>query len=111
MQARSSAGDRAGPAAEGPLDAVVQAGDNGFSLGHPTTITISISSGIIQGDGRFFTSGDDKNGGSTFFLNRVRPILTGSLGEYYNFNITPDSARAMSVAGAYMNFTYWTMRA
>ena len=65
-------------------------------------------SGIIQGDGRFFTSGSDKDVGSTFFLNRVRPILTGSLGKYYNFNITPDFGQGrVTLQDAYINMTYW----
>ena len=65
-------------------------------------------SGIIQGDGRFFTSGADKDVGSTFFLNRVRPILTGSLAKYYNFNITPDFGQGkVTLQDAYMNMTYW----
>ena len=47
--------------------------------------------GIIQGDARFFTTGNDKTPtGSTFYMNRVRPILTGTLWKSYDFNITPD---------------------
>ena len=50
----------------------------------------------------------DKNVGSTFFLNRVRPILTGSLGKYYNFNITPDFGQGrVTLQDAYINMTYW----
>ena len=65
-------------------------------------------SGIIQGDGRFFTSGADKDVSSTFFLNRVRPILTGSVGKYYNFNITPDFGQGkVTLQDAYLNITYW----
>ena len=52
---------------------VVQVGENGFSLSSPNHDYNLNLSGIIQGDGRFFTSGDDKNVGSTFYLNRVRP--------------------------------------
>ena len=60
---------------------VVKVSDEGFSLSSPNHDYNLNLSGIIQADGRFFTSGADKNIGSTFFLNRVRPILTGSVGE------------------------------
>lgn len=87
---------------------VVSVGQDGFSLSsanHDYNLNLS---GIIQGDGRFFTSGSDKNVGSTFFLNRVRPIITGSLGKYYNFNITPDFGQGrVTLQDAYINMTYW----
>ena len=50
----------------------------------------------------------DKDVSSTFFLNRVRPILTGSVGKYYNFNITPDFGQGkVTLQDAYLNITYW----
>ncbi len=87
---------------------VVSVGPEGFSLSSPNHDYNLNLSGIIQGDGRFFTSGSDKNIGSTFFLNRVRPIFTGSLGKYYNFNITPDFGQGrVTLQDAYINMTYW----
>jgi phosphate-selective porin OprO/OprP len=87
---------------------VVTVSEQGFSLSSPNHDYNLNLSGIIQGDGRFFTSGSDKNIGSTFFLNRVRPILTGSLGKYYNFNITPDFGQGkVTLQDAYINMTYW----
>jgi phosphate-selective porin OprO/OprP len=87
---------------------VVKVSDEGFSLSsqnHDYNLGLG---GIIQGDGRFFTSGADKNVGSTFFLNRVRPILTGTVAKYYNFNITPDFGQGkVTLQDAYMNITYW----
>ncbi len=87
---------------------IVKVSDEGFSLSsqnHDYNLGLG---GIIQGDGRFFTSGADKNVGSTFFLNRVRPILTGSVGKYYNFNITPDFGQGkVTLQDAYINMTYW----
>src|SRR5882757_2988248 len=56
---------------------IIKVSDEGFSLSSPqhdgglSDYTIKFG-GIIQGDGRFFTSGADKNVSSTFFLNRVR---------------------------------------
>jgi phosphate-selective porin OprO and OprP len=87
---------------------IVRVSDEGFSLSSPNHDYNIDFGGIIQGDGRFFTSGDDKNGGSTFFLNRVRPILTGSVAKYYNFNITPDFGQGkVTLQDAYLNITYW----
>jgi phosphate-selective porin OprO/OprP len=87
---------------------VVQVSDEGFSLSSPNHDYNIDLGGIIQGDGRFFTSGSDKDVSSTFFLNRVRPILTGSVGKYYNFNITPDFGQGkVTLQDAYLNITYW----
>src|SRR5271167_2853819 len=87
---------------------VVKASDQGFSLSSPNHDYNIGFGGILQGDGRFFASGADKNGGSTFFLNRVRPILTGSVAKYYNFNITPDFGQGkVTLQDAYLNITYW----
>jgi phosphate-selective porin OprO/OprP len=87
---------------------IVKVGEEGFSLSSPNHDYNINFGGIIQGDGRFFTSGSDKNVGSTFFLNRVRPIITGSVGKYYNFNITPDFGQGkVTLQDAYLNITYW----
>jgi phosphate-selective porin OprO and OprP len=87
---------------------VVEVSDEGFSLSSPNHDYNLNLSGFLQGDGRFFTSGADKDVGSTFFLNRVRPILTGALGKYYNFNITPDFGQGrVTLQDAYLNITYW----
>ncbi len=87
---------------------IVKAGTEGFSLSSPNHDYNIGFGGILQGDGRFFTSGADKNVSSTFFLNRVRPILTGSVAKYYNFNITPDFGQGKVVLqDAYLNITYF----
>src|SRR5579862_5213836 len=87
---------------------VVKTSAEGFSIASPDHSYNVNFGGIIQGDGRFFTSGADKNGGSTFFLNRVRPILTGSVAQYYNFNITPDFGQGkVTLQDAYLNITYF----
>src|SRR5258708_26077555 len=87
---------------------VVQVGPEGFSLSSPNHDYNLNLSGIIQANGRFFSSGSDKNISSTFYLDRVRPILTGALGKYYNFNITPDFGQGkVTLQDAYINMTYW----
>ena len=88
---------------------VIKIGPDGFSLSsadHDNNINFQ---GVIQGDGRFFTSGDDKNISSTFYLNRARLIFTGALAKYYNFNITPDFGQGNVVLqDAYLNMTYFS---
>ena len=87
---------------------IVKVSDDGFSLSSPNHDYNIGFGGILQGDGRSFTSGADKDVGSTFFLNRVRPILTGSVAKYYNFNITPDFGQGKVVLqDAYLNITYF----
>ncbi|HEY9157061.1 OprO/OprP family phosphate-selective porin [Candidatus Binatus sp.] len=87
---------------------IAKVGDEGFSLSSPNHDYNIGFGGIFQGDGRFFTSGSDKDVGSTFFLNRVRPIVTGSLAKYYNFNITPDFGQGKVVLqDTYLNITYF----
>ncbi len=87
---------------------IVKVSDEGFYLSSPNHDYNIGFGGIIQADGRFFTSGADKDVSSTFFLNRVRPIITGSVGKYYNFNITPDFGQGkVTLQDAYLNITYW----
>ena len=68
---------------------IINADDKGFWFSSPNGDYKVQFGGIIQADGRFFTSGADSTG-STFYLNRARPIITGTLWKYYDFNITPD---------------------
>ncbi len=87
---------------------IVKVSDEGFYLSTPNHDYNIGFGGIIQADGRFFTSGADKDVSSTFFLNRVRPIITGSVAKYYNFNITPDFGQGkVTLQDAYINMTYW----
>lgn len=89
---------------------IIKAGAAGFSLSSPNAGDYQINfGGIVQGDGRFFTSGSDKTPtGSTFYLNRVRPILSGTLWKYYDFNITPDFGQGKVVLqDAYLNIKYF----
>jgi phosphate-selective porin OprO/OprP len=93
---------------------IVKASDQGFSFSSPPdphsdqpAYKINLG-GIIQIDGRFFTSGADKDVSSTFFLNRVRPILSGTVGKYYDFNITPDFGQGrVTLQDAYLNMAYF----
>ncbi len=84
---------------------VVKVGAQGFSLSSPNNDFNLKFGGLIQGDGHFFTSGNDKPAtGGTFYLNRVRPILSGTVFKYYEFNLTPDFGQGrVTLQDAYIN--------
>jgi phosphate-selective porin OprO and OprP len=84
---------------------IVNASSQGFWISSANEDYKIQFGGIIQVDGRFFTTGDDSTG-STFYLNRARPIITGTLAKYYDFNITPDFGQGKVVLqDAYINDT------
>src|SRR5262249_26107145 len=87
---------------------IVKVGADGFSLSsadHANNINFN---GVVQGDSRFFTSGNDKNVSSTFYLNKARLIFTGALAKYYIFNITPDFGQGNVVLqDAYLNMAHF----
>jgi phosphate-selective porin OprO/OprP len=93
---------------------IVKANAEGFSFSSPTeqpgeqpNYKIKLGANI-QADGRFFTSGSDKNISSTFFLNKARPILSGTVGKYYDFMLMPDFGQGKVVLqDAYLNLTYF----
>jgi phosphate-selective porin OprO and OprP len=87
---------------------IIKVGPDGFALSSPDHDNNINFQGVLQSNGRFFTSGDDKNGSSTFYLNRARMIFTGSLARYYNFNFTPDFGQGnVVIQDAYLNMTYF----
>jgi phosphate-selective porin OprO/OprP len=56
-------------------------------------------------DGRFFLADDAGAATDTFLLRRVRPILQGSLGRYFEFSITPDfGGGTAGIQDAYLDF-------
>ena len=84
---------------------IINASDKGFWFASQDGNYKVQFGGIIQADGRFFTTGDDSTG-STFYLNRARPILTGTLWKYYDFNLTPDFGQGkVVIQDAYINDT------
>jgi len=84
---------------------IIHASDQGFWFSSPDGSYRVQFGGIIQVDGRFFTTGDDSTG-STFYLNRARPILTGTLWKYYDFNFTPDFGQGkVVIQDAFINDT------
>ena len=96
------------PAADEPKDPgtkvaaqdgfVVESGDGAFRL----RVT-----GYAQADGRFFPGDEDELGTNAFLLRRVRPIVSGTVGRIFDFNITPDfGGGAAVVQDAYLEARY-----
>lgn len=46
--------------------------------------------GYAQADARFYLGDDEEDGVDTFLVRRVRPILSGTVARYFDFNVTPD---------------------
>jgi phosphate-selective porin OprO/OprP len=69
---------------------VVSAGSDGFSLQNESGDFRLQVRGYVQFDGRFFSGDEGALAVDTFFLRRVRPIVQGTVGNYFEFNITPD---------------------
>src|SRR5260370_24990157 len=88
---------------------IVKASDEGFTFSSPQNDYKVKLGGNVQANGRFFMSGADKNISSTFYLNKVRPILSGTLGKYYDFLIMPDFGQGRVVLqDAWVNINYFS---
>jgi phosphate-selective porin OprO/OprP len=46
--------------------------------------------GYVQFDGRFYPGDDADAAIESFLIRRARPILSGTVGKYFDFNLTPD---------------------
>jgi phosphate-selective porin OprO and OprP len=68
----------------------VTAGPEGFAFQSETGDFKIQLRGLVQLDGRFYPSDDAKLATDTLLLRRARPIVTGSVGKYFEFNLTPD---------------------
>jgi phosphate-selective porin OprO/OprP len=61
--------------------------------------------GYAHFDGRFYPGDEARTGTDTFLLRRVRPILQGSVGRHFDFNLTPDFGGGTTVLqDAYLDF-------
>jgi len=87
---------------------IVRASDEGFRFSSPNDDYRIRFSGVVQANGRFFTSGNDKNISSTFYVNKARPIVSGTLAKYYEFQITPDFGQGKTtLQDAWLNIAYF----
>jgi phosphate-selective porin OprO/OprP len=68
----------------------VSAGSDGFNLQNEAGDFRLQIRGYAQFDGRFFSGDEGALAIDTFTLRRVRPMLQGALGRYFEFNIMPD---------------------
>lgn len=77
-----------GPVAAGPDGFLIQSESGDFKLqvrGH------------VHFDGRFYLGDRARAASDAFTLRRVRPIVSGSLGKHFEFNITPDFGGGVTV--------------
>jgi len=66
------------------------AGPEGFSVQSDSGDYRLQLRGYVQFDGRFFSGDEAALAIDTFTLRRVRPILQGTLGRYFEFSLIPD---------------------
>ena len=86
----------------------VKASDEGFRFSTPDDDYRIRFGGVVQANGRFFTSGNDKNISSTFYVNKARPIVSGAVAKYFEFQITPDFGQGKaSLQDAWLNIAYF----
>jgi phosphate-selective porin OprO/OprP len=91
------------PADKKPLQ--VSAGSDGFSIQNESGDFRLQLRGYAQLDGRFFSGDEGALAIDTFTLRRVRPILAGSLGRYFDFSLMPDFGGGVAVLqDAYLDF-------
>jgi phosphate-selective porin OprO/OprP len=92
-----------------PVQAVVSAGADGFSIRSPDAKYQLRIRGYTQFDGRFFNEAPASlaPGSDTFFFRRIRPIIEGTLAGVVDFRIMPDFAGStLVVQDAYANLRY-----
>jgi len=80
----------------------VAVGPQGLAVTSPDKAFTLRLHGLVQADGQFYSNGDDKTapGGvtsSTFILNRVRPIVEGTVFNSYDYHIEPDFGQGKTV--------------
>jgi len=86
---------------------VVKASDEGFRFSSANDDYRIRFGALLQFNPRFFTSGNNKNTSSTFYVNKARPIISGAVGKYYEFQITPDFGQGkVSLQDAWLNVAY-----
>lgn len=88
---------------------VFTAGKDGFSLKSADGSYQLKIRGYLQGDGRFFADDKERGNPDTFLLRRVRPILEGTVGKYFDFRIMTDfGGGTATVQDAYLDAHPWT---
>ncbi len=99
--------DQTAKAKESP---VVTAGKEGFQLQSPDKNFVLKIRALLQADARFFTSDPAGNLTNQFLVRRARPILEGTVYQFYSFRVTPDFASngKTELFDAYVDIAPWT---
>jgi phosphate-selective porin OprO/OprP len=100
LRAQDKPADPPAPAADKPAEKKslpVSAGSDGFSLQNEGGDFRLQIRGYAHFDGRFFAGDEGALAVDTFLLRRARPIVQGSLGKYFDFNLTPDFGGGVTV--------------
>ncbi|HZV39238.1 MAG TPA: porin [Pseudoxanthomonas sp.] len=96
--------DRVAKAKEAP---VVTVNDKGASLKSADSAYEVKIRGLLQGDGRFFSSGEASGTNDTFLLRTARPTIEGTLGGWVGFRFTPEFAGdSASIVDAYADLKF-----
>jgi phosphate-selective porin OprO/OprP len=96
--------ETAAKAKEAPVIAV---NDKGASLKSANGDYEAKIRGLIQGDGRFFSSGVPSGTYDTFLLRTARPTIEGTLGKWIGFRFTPEFAGdSASIVDAYADLKF-----
>jgi phosphate-selective porin OprO/OprP len=85
----------------------VTAGAEGFALQSASGDFRLQLRGYVHFDGRFYPSDSGRLAVDNFLLRRVRPVLAGTLGRHYEFQIMPDFGGGTTVLqDAYLDVNY-----
>ncbi len=96
--------ETAAKAKEAPVVAVNDKGASLKSANGDYEIKIR---GLLQGDGRFFSSGVPSGTYDTFLLRTARPTIEGTLGKWVGFRFTPEFAGdSASIVDAYADLKF-----
>jgi len=96
--------EAAAKAKEAPVVAVTDKGASLKSQNGDYEIKIR---GLLQGDGRFFSSGVPSGTYDTFLLRTARPTIEGALGKWIGFRFTPEFAgESASIVDAYADLKF-----
>lgn len=94
-------------AAKAKEAAVVAVNDKGASLKSANGDYEIKIRGLLQGDGRFFSSGVPSGTYDTFLLRTARPTIEGTLGKWVGFRFTPEFAGdSASIVDAYADLKF-----
>jgi len=81
---------------------------DGFFLESPENDFKLRVGGFLQADSHFFPTETGGTGTDSFTMRRVRPILEGTVGQYFGFMVKPDFGQGKTVLkDAFVELKYW----